>query len=365
MGNSGSKEDTVTLVVEADDGVKYKLIVDSKPFSEGSFKLAYKARMISPRECDVVVKMPKDGRTMENNYYEVDVKSATKAEELAKAFNEASGTSRPLHFRQPIPMKVITGPQSQFTNGSYVLVEAYLEGEYMKWNNNFDYVNEEDKTSLQAFSHFTYMKTNGKLLICDIQGVKDKNQYSLTDPAIHSDTPGKYGETDLGLIEGMKAFFKKHKCEGYCSKLGLQDRDASCNESEVTEYHVPSQKIENRDNVSNRNDENTMLLHDLLMRRNPQRQHSSQSEKTKFNPQRKSEAATDRPSLETSSEVSIHVEYLATSNQKTASILVSISVHPGQKGPATFSMLQNLLSHMCGKRLFTLYSKIRSLVQIL
>ena len=321
MGNSGSK----TLVVKTDEGVRYELIVDNKHFSEGASKHAYKARMISPRECDVVIKMPNDERTMRKNDWEMDVKSAKIAEELAKAFNEESGTSRPLHFRQPIPMKVITGPQSQFKNGSYVLVETYLEGEYTKWNNNYDYVNEEDKTSLQAFSHFTHKKTKGKLLICDIQGVKDKNQYSLTDPAIHSDTQWQYGSTDLGP-KGMEAFFKEHTCEDYCSKLGLQDGDASFNQSEVTEYRATSQKIENGNDISNRNDENTMLLHDLPDRRKPQPQHGSQSEKTKFNPQPEHEAATNhplvlaRPSLETSSEVSTHVEYFATSNQKNNNI---------------------------------------------
>ena len=294
MANSGSKEDT-TIVVETDDGVKYELIVENEPFAEGVSKHAYKARMISPRDCDIVVKTSKDKRTMQKDDWDMDVKMAETSEELAKAFNEESGTSRQLHFRQPIPMKVITSTrsESQFKDGSYVLVEAYLEGEYTKWNSNYDFVNEEDVTSLQAFSHFTHKKTNGKLLICDIQGVKDANQYSLTDPAIHSDE-GQYGSTDLGK-QGMEAFFKKHKCEKYCSKLQLQDGDAS---ESVTEPVFAKDPVTSRngDYVINRNDENTMLLHGHPDRIKRRPQHSSRSEKTKFNPQPQHQAATSDPS---------------------------------------------------------------------
>lgn len=305
MANSGSKKDT-TIVVETDDGVKYELIVENEPFAEGVLKYAYKARMISPRDCDIVVKTLKDEHTMQKEDWDMDVKMAEISEELAKAFNEESGTSRQLHFRQPIPMKVITTrSESQFKDGSYVLVEAYLEGEYTKWNNNYDGVNEEDITSLQAFSHFTHKKTDGKLLICDIQGVKDPNQYSLTDPAIHSDRQGQYGATDFGE-RGMKAFFKNHKCENYCSKLQLQDGDASESVTEpvITKDPVSSPK---GNDVVNRNDENTMLLHGHPKRKQHPPQHRSQSEKTKFNPQPKHQAATNdlsRPSLEMRGKVS-------------------------------------------------------------
>lgn len=299
MSNAMSQEDT-TLVLEDDDGKKYELIVESTPSSEGVFKYAYKAQVKSPRKCDVVVKKFKEKCTMQRDDWELDIKMAKEAEELAKEFNEESGTSRRLHFRQPIPMKVITGPASQFKEGSYVLVEAYLQGEFTKWNSNYEYVNEEDKTSLQAFSHFTYKKTNGKLLICDIQGVKDKNQYSLTDPAIHSDTR-EYGSTDLGR-RGIKAFFKKHTCEDHCLKLELQDGDAtisSANEPKVTEHHIASQKTENENDSMNVNNENTMLLHGYCSIKEPQPQHKSVSEKTILNPRAKHQGE----------EVSIHVDH--------------------------------------------------------
>lgn len=310
MSSSTSQEDK-TLVVTTDDGEKYELILDGEIFTDGICKDAYKARMTSPRKCDVVIKTPKKEYPMQRKDFDMEVKKAEVAEELAKAFNKEFGTSRPLHYRQPIVMKVITGPQSPFESGSYVLVEAYLEGEFIRWNNNWDYVNEEDKSSLQAFSHFTFEKTNGKLLICDIQGVKDKNQYVLTDPAIHSDTQGKYGGNDFGP-EGMEAFFTTHSCENYCSKIGLKGEGTSTIESKIPKDHATPQKVVNGSEF--RNDENTVLLHGLRDREKVQQWHSSRAEKTFFNPQPKHQAATNHPSsLEASSKVSNHVDHLLNS----------------------------------------------------
>ena len=143
-----------------------------------------------------------------------------------------------------------------------VSVEEKLDGKWTKWNSNsgmvarygkgvernkgrpflspsllspsyFSYpVAEEDASAgrdiptasdvPQAFSHWTFHRTAGKILVCDLQGVFEngKNQYSMSDPVIHSERKGTYGRTDRGL-DGTKAFFKSHKCNAMCRKLGL------------------------------------------------------------------------------------------------------------------------------------------------
>ena len=77
----------------------------------------------------------------------------------------------------------------------------------------------------QAFSHFSYLATGRKRLICDLQGVFDegKNLLFLSDPVIHYDNRGKSyrdpwiaGRSDRGR-KGMALFFKTHKC--HCSEL--------------------------------------------------------------------------------------------------------------------------------------------------
>lgn len=77
----------------------------------------------------------------------------------------------------------------------------------------------------QAFSHFSYWATGRKRLICDLQGVYDKeeNTLILSDPVIHyrnvnksTCKPCKHGRTDRGS-KGMWMFFATHK--DYCCKL--------------------------------------------------------------------------------------------------------------------------------------------------
>eukprot|EP00904_Undaria_pinnatifida_P003734 jgi/Undpi1/13361/HiC_scaffold_8.g03020.m1 len=85
----------------------------------------------------------------------------------------------------------------------YLLVEPFLEGKYAKYNGNNGYVGDQSALDgdqkcwwqvAQAFSHFTYHNSNGRFLVCDIQGVDE----FITDPAAHS-TARQYGPSDRGL----------------------------------------------------------------------------------------------------------------------------------------------------------------------
>ena len=54
----------------------------------------------------------------------------------------------------------------------------------------------------QAFTHFSYKRTNRKEMVCDIQGelnvVQTPPIFELTDPCIHCTVRRKYGRTDKG-----------------------------------------------------------------------------------------------------------------------------------------------------------------------
>jgi len=140
---------------------------------------------------------------------------------------------------------------------AYFLVEEHLDGKWTKWNNNAGGVFEGSKrqtqiqktmqTSLlaieehseeeeeegeeearepvldqatvddipQCFSHFTYVQSDGKNLVCDLQGVwNEYDGYVLTDPVIHHKSQtrerGSNGKTDKGP-EGMRRFFHSHR----------------------------------------------------------------------------------------------------------------------------------------------------------
>lgn len=94
-------------------------------------------------------------------------------------------------------------------------VESYIEGDYKKYNNNWDWSDDQRNTP-QAFSHFTWEASNHRLLICDIQGVGDV----WTDPQIHTIEGDGYGKGNMGK-EGIDKFLASHKCNAICEWLKL------------------------------------------------------------------------------------------------------------------------------------------------
>lgn len=94
-------------------------------------------------------------------------------------------------------------------------------------------LNPRPEDFLQAFSHFSHWSSDGKMLVCDLQGVMSAHPasqgicegvFELTDPVIHyRSTSGRqrvYGNTDLGE-KGMHKFFDTHNCNDVCRLLCL------------------------------------------------------------------------------------------------------------------------------------------------
>ena len=58
-------------------------------------------------------------------------------------------------------------------NNNRCHVERYIEGKYIKYNNNKGWVSQDERNTPHAFAHYTFQASRGKLLVCDIQGVND------------------------------------------------------------------------------------------------------------------------------------------------------------------------------------------------
>jgi Alpha-kinase family len=89
----------------------------------------------------------------------------------------------------------------------------------------------EPSEYLQAFTHFTYLFTNKKVMVCDLQGVYNDHivppTFQLTDPAIHYRSTKRemvFGRTDKGQ-KGMQLFFSTHKCTPICKFLSLTGKN--------------------------------------------------------------------------------------------------------------------------------------------
>ena len=100
-------------------------------------------------------------------------------------------------------------------DGEYVTIEEYIDGDFVKYiNNNGDICEDGDICDkAQAFAHFTYEKSEGKLIVLDIQGAG----YNLYDPEIASlhllGDEGNYMFCTGNLSEtAITSFFGIHEC---------------------------------------------------------------------------------------------------------------------------------------------------------
>ncbi|XP_011405049.1 PREDICTED: alpha-protein kinase vwkA-like [Amphimedon queenslandica] len=191
---------------------------ESEPFAQGRFRYAFKGHYTKhPTKCgqSCVVKKFKDNYVWEPKGWDSTVKIYTKAQEYT------SGFGRGLEFTEcetGIVTKV--GSSTKVKLDEYTVNEDYLEGNYIKWCNNYGYVSSEARgvdSILTAFMHWSWVKSKGEEMVTDIQGVKNGNCYRLTDPAMIS-VKKEYGVTDTG-IEGMAMFFLIHQCGSPCNGL--------------------------------------------------------------------------------------------------------------------------------------------------
>ena len=207
-----------------------------------------------------------------------------KAEALAKTFN--GRIKGPPEWQLSFVVSCIYEIRSVGEKGHYyLLAEPELNGKFLKWNNNngvvknyantnlyrkpehrypdgLDAIAEEDEEEEeddeevrpdsrlgaaqeaeldmipQCFSHFTWSVTDGRKLVCDLQGVWNAvDGFVLTDPVIHSAGNGhKYGRTDKG-DSGIMNFFQTHRCSKLCVRLGLKRPSSDIHEDIYRQQH--------------------------------------------------------------------------------------------------------------------------------
>lgn len=95
------------------------------------------------------------------------------------------------------------------------LIEPYLNGEFIKFSNNYGYENPDFSAYIPAFSHYSWIKYKGRMVINDVQGIFKDSKYYLTDPAIQS-IENKFGGSDLGVL-GILVFLANHEHNNICN----------------------------------------------------------------------------------------------------------------------------------------------------
>ena len=140
-----------------------------------------------------------------------DMGSQAVASYLAKEFSLRYPES-PIEFVQA---QLLDLGESSFPF-RFMALEPWIPGKYEKKTSNAGQI-AKDSDLAQAFSHFTWDRTEGDIMVADIQGVEN----TLTDPQIHSQDTGRFGRGNL-CCKGMDAFFLNHVCNDICHTLKLQ-----------------------------------------------------------------------------------------------------------------------------------------------
>jgi len=192
--------------------------VDSTPFAKGGLRMAYHMMDLGmPEEkrekVSYVLKVSIDPDEDSDVYYR-DVEMQLFAKVIAEKFNVYNPPKK-VAFVKAWLLKLLR------RGGQVCAIERFISGPYRKHNNNYGFVNEDERNTPQAFSHFSYEVSKHQLLICDIQGVADL----YTDPQIHTvvgDDKGDrpFGKGNLGQ-RGIDQFLKSHRCNPICRYLKL------------------------------------------------------------------------------------------------------------------------------------------------
>ncbi|KAK3364137.1 kinase-like domain-containing protein [Lasiosphaeria hispida] len=187
------------------------------PFAEGALRLAFHARTSASTNSYVVKSFKQQDERFPLLVEDMRVQALCRA--FAFEFSGLLGGENKIDF----PATACFKCKSAEGDAACISLETFLEGTYIKYNGNAGFVEDRHEGSAnqaaQAFSHFTFERSQGRFLVCDLQGAGE----FLTDPVIHTADPDcfKLSETNLGT-EGIKLFFVSHECNDLCGRLGLR-----------------------------------------------------------------------------------------------------------------------------------------------
>lgn len=142
---------------------------------------------------------------------------------VAKTWADHFNQQNPPKRIEMIPAVVLERKDPETLSSEYFAVERYIGEGFEKFNSNHFtpqlLMSQTSRETPDAFSHFTYDASGGRLLVADIQGVGDV----YTDPQILTPEDKQF-EFGVGNTaeEGIKLWFASHQCRSLCHHLQLQ-----------------------------------------------------------------------------------------------------------------------------------------------
>eukprot|EP00581_Thalassiosira_minuscula_P031510 CAMPEP_0183761802 /NCGR_PEP_ID=MMETSP0739-20130205/8660_1 /TAXON_ID=385413 /ORGANISM="Thalassiosira miniscula, Strain CCMP1093" /LENGTH=266 /DNA_ID=CAMNT_0026000003 /DNA_START=172 /DNA_END=972 /DNA_ORIENTATION=+ len=184
---------------------------------EGAFRTAYAGTYIggNRNNQEAVCKCFKSRyQGFESDYFSSDFQVADRAIRYAEDWNEICDSDETI---------LITRGDVHTIGGKRYLVEPLIRY-FTKFTSNNGWISNEEGwkgEAMEAFTHYTYHRSGGQMIVCDLQGRykhnrynRSKSRFELTDIAICS-RRRSYGPTDLGE-KGIDSFFNSHVCNQFC-----------------------------------------------------------------------------------------------------------------------------------------------------
>ena len=178
-----------------------------------------------------------------------EVKKSEAARELARVFNKsAKDRNVCLRFAATYwaPMDEVSRLKIMFFSGERRLSskEAVLFEDDVRMDSErpnkmrhlFNFMDARGRhrtsraTDLDAFMHFTYHESGGRLVVCGLEGVQDSEGFYLKTPTIHS-RAREFGNSDGGF-PAICEVFRNHICTNLCKDMIKPAQDEESCESE-------------------------------------------------------------------------------------------------------------------------------------
>ena len=196
-----------------------EVLIENEYIGEGTFRVCLSGTFVGGNrnnQAAACKRFKHQYREIQDEFFAKDFQIADKAIEIATDWNDICERGKEILINR--------GSIHYSRSGIPYLVEPVIRF-YEKFNSNTGWIADTSDWTvrcMEAFSHYSYHRSGGFLIVCDLQGryrcnryAGSKSRFELTDPAISSRNC-RYGPTDLGE-KGIESFFANHDCNEFCN----------------------------------------------------------------------------------------------------------------------------------------------------